>query len=95
MKLIRFAALALSVGVSAMAHADWSQVQNEARGQTVYFNAWGGSEATNAYISWAAKEARARFGIDVRHVRSPTPLKWSSGCRLRSRPAGKPMARSI
>ncbi len=69
MKLSRFAALALSVSVSALAHADWLQIQNEAKGQTVYFNAWGGSEATNAYITWAAKEAKVRYGIDVRHVK--------------------------
>jgi len=69
MKLSRFAALALGVGVAAFAHADWSRIQNEAKGQTVYFNAWGGSEATNGYLSWAAKEAKTRFGIDVRHVK--------------------------
>lgn len=69
MKLSRFATLALSMGVSLLAHADWSQIQNEAKGQTVYFNAWGGSEATNAYLTWAAKEVNTRFGIDVRHVK--------------------------
>jgi len=69
MKLSTLAAIALTLGVSTWANADWSQTQNEAKGQTVYFNAWGGSEATNAYIAWAAKEAKARFGIDVRHVK--------------------------
>ena len=29
---------------------DWAAVEAEARGQTVYFNAWAGSEAINAYI---------------------------------------------
>lgn len=69
MKLSTFAATALSLGIATLAQADWSQIQHEAKGQTVYFNAWGGSEATNAYISWAAKEARTRYGIDVRHVK--------------------------
>ena len=69
MKLSTFAAIALSLGVYTGANADWSQIQNEAKGQTVYFNAWGGSEATNAYIAWAAKEAKTRFRIDVRHVK--------------------------
>ena len=58
MKLSRFAAVALSLGVSTWASADWSQIQTEAKGQTVYFNAWGGAEAINAYIAWAAKEAK-------------------------------------
>ena len=69
MKLSTFAAIALSLGVSTCANADWSQIQNEAKGQTVYFNAWGGSEATNAYIAWAAQEAKTRYRIDVRHVK--------------------------
>ncbi|MDP1527908.1 ABC transporter substrate-binding protein [Rhodoferax sp.] len=69
MKFLTFAATALSLGVATLVHADWSQIQNEAKGQTVYFNAWGGSEATNAYISWAAKEAKTRYGLDVRHVK--------------------------
>ena len=69
MKLSTFAAIALTLGVYTGANADWSQIQNEARGQTVYFNAWGGSEATNAYIAWAAKEAKTRYRIDVRHVK--------------------------
>ena len=69
MKLSIFAAIALTLGVYTGANADWSQIQNEAKGQTVYFNAWGGSEATNAYIAWAAKEAKTRYRIDVRHVK--------------------------
>ena len=69
MKLSTFAAIALNLGVYTGANADWSQIQNEAKGQTVYFNAWGGSEATNAYIAWAAKEAKTRYRIDVRHVK--------------------------
>ncbi len=35
----------------------------------VYFNAWGGGEAINAYIAWAAQEAKTRYGVEVRHVK--------------------------
>ncbi|TXT40643.1 MAG: putative thiamine transport system substrate-binding protein [Comamonadaceae bacterium] len=69
MKLSTLTAIALTLGVSTGANADWAQIQNEAKGQTVYFNAWGGSEATNAYIAWAAKEAKTRYGMEVRHVK--------------------------
>ena len=62
-------AIAVTMGVSTAAHADWARIQTEAKGQTVYFNAWGGSEATNAYIAWAAKQAQTLYGIDVRHVK--------------------------
>jgi len=48
---------------------DWPAVLEEARGETVYFNAWGGSEQINAYIEWAAGILRERDGISVVHVK--------------------------
>jgi putative thiamine transport system substrate-binding protein len=72
MKFSTLAAVALTLGVATgatCANADWTQIQKDAKGQTVYFNAWGGGEAINAYIAWAAKEAKTRYGIDVRHVK--------------------------
>lgn len=53
----------------ARAQTDWQTVEAEARGQTVYFNAWGGGEAVNAYIGWAADTVRERYGVTVRHVK--------------------------
>lgn len=47
----------------------WSQIEAQARGQTVYFNAWGGGEAINAYIQWAAGEVLQRYGVKVEHVK--------------------------
>jgi putative thiamine transport system substrate-binding protein len=40
-----------------------------ARGQTVYFNAWGGSPAINGYIAWVAGQVRERFGVELVHVK--------------------------
>src|SRR5262249_16915651 len=51
------------------ADAAWSTTLGKARGQTVYWNAWGGDPRINSYIQWACKEAQKRFGIDVRHVK--------------------------
>ena len=48
---------------------DWAALQQAAKGQTVYFNAWGGSEATNAYIAWAASEVNKRYGLTVKQVK--------------------------
>lgn len=48
---------------------NWDAVLNEARGQTVYFNAWGGSENINAYIDWAGQTLKERHGVDVVHVK--------------------------
>ncbi|PIW09419.1 MAG: ABC transporter substrate-binding protein [Comamonadaceae bacterium CG17_big_fil_post_rev_8_21_14_2_50_60_13] len=64
-RILLTAALALPLA----AHADWAQTEKDARGQTVYFNAWGGSEATNAYIAWAAKEVQSRYGVTLKHVK--------------------------
>jgi putative thiamine transport system substrate-binding protein len=47
----------------------WANVEKAARGQTVHFNAWAGSEQINAYIQWAAAELRQRHGVQLQHVK--------------------------
>jgi putative thiamine transport system substrate-binding protein len=49
--------------------AAWLRTEKAARGQTVYFNAWAGSERVNAYLQWAAGEVERRFGITLEHVK--------------------------
>ena len=57
-------------GVRAQASAaDWSRTEAQARGQTCRFNAWGGSERTNAYLQWAATELLQRHGLRLEHVK--------------------------
>jgi putative thiamine transport system substrate-binding protein len=67
------AALLLACGLAGGAVAadpsNWDAVIAEAKGQTVYFNAWGGSENINAYIRWAGDEMKARYGVTVVHVK--------------------------
>ncbi|WP_372614061.1 ABC transporter substrate-binding protein [Aquicoccus sp.] len=48
---------------------DWQEVLDAARGQTVYWNAWGGDERTNAFIDWVGREAERRHGVSINHVR--------------------------
>lgn len=48
---------------------DWPAVEQAARGETVYFHAWGGEPRINAYIRWAGDELKARYGIDLVHVK--------------------------
>lgn len=48
---------------------DWDAVLNEARGQTVYFNAWGGSADANDFIAWAGDQISERYGVSVEHVK--------------------------
>ena len=66
--------LALTFGVwpaysQSPAAPAWEQVLAKARGQTVYFNAWAGDEQTNAFIAWAGEQVKARYGVNVVHVR--------------------------
>jgi putative thiamine transport system substrate-binding protein len=47
----------------------WQAILEAARGQTVYFNGWGGAERINAYVDWAAGRVLEAYGVRVRHVR--------------------------
>jgi len=49
--------------------SNWSEVLEEARGQTIYFNAWGGSDRINAYLDWVADAVDARHGVTLEHVK--------------------------
>lgn len=49
--------------------ADWDAVLSQAKGQTVYFHAWGGEGRINDYIAWAADTLEERFGVRVVHVK--------------------------
>ncbi|MFU8881072.1 MAG: ABC transporter substrate-binding protein [Rhodobacterales bacterium] len=48
---------------------DWDSVLQEARGQTVFWNAWGGDPRTNDYIAWAAQQVQDQFGVTLEHVK--------------------------
>lgn len=49
--------------------ADWQATLDAARGQTVYWNAWGGDEPTNAFIAWVGEQTEERYGASIEHVR--------------------------
>jgi putative thiamine transport system substrate-binding protein len=70
-RMALIAPLALAALPPAMATdaANWDQVLSEARGETVYFNAWGGSANITAYIQWAGDAVKARYGVSVVQVK--------------------------
>lgn len=49
--------------------SDWETVLDEARGQTVYFNAWGGSDRINSYLAWVASRLQSEHGLTLEHVK--------------------------
>lgn len=68
--------LLLAAGASAALHpalaqtaSAWADTEKAARGQTVYWNAWAGSEQTNAYLQWVAAQVKAAHGVTLQHVK--------------------------
>lgn len=66
--------IALSVCMPMMANAetnpsDWPAVLDSAKGQTVYWNAWGGSTTTNDFIAWVGKRVEEEHGVTLEHVK--------------------------
>ncbi|PKH08133.1 ABC transporter substrate-binding protein [Moritella sp. Urea-trap-13] len=48
---------------------DWQAVEGKAKGQTVYFYAWGGSPEINNYLRWADKRLNSEYGVRLKHVK--------------------------
>jgi putative thiamine transport system substrate-binding protein len=64
------AALAAATPVhAAPENRPWPEILASAKGQTVYWNAWGGDERTNAFIAWAGDEVKRRYGVTIQQVK--------------------------
>ena len=71
MKFFKFLVVLLLGSLSIQAQADeWTRIKTIAKGQTIYFNAWGGSSVINDYIEWAGTEVKKRYGVTVKHVKA-------------------------
>jgi putative thiamine transport system substrate-binding protein len=72
-KLLIAAGFSLALSPSAFAAdpdpSNWASVLADAKGETVYWNAWGGAENINAYIAWAGGELEKRYGVKLVHVK--------------------------
>ncbi len=72
-QLLAAGVIAAASGISATAASpdlkDWAAIEKAASGQTVYFNAWGGSENINAYLEWVGGEMQRRYGVEVVQVK--------------------------
>ncbi|SDR32406.1 putative thiamine transport system substrate-binding protein [Rhizobiales bacterium GAS113] len=67
--------LASAVATEAVAEAtspdprNWPAIIDKAKGQSVYWYAWGGSQAVNDYIGWVGAEMEARYSVVVNEVK--------------------------
>lgn len=68
-RLVATCALAFSTATAAADLNNWDSIEEAAQGQTVYFNAWGGSQEINAYLRWAGDELKDRYGVTLQHVK--------------------------
>lgn len=57
------------LGLATPALADWPQTLAAAKGQTVYWNAWGGDARTNAFIAWVGTQTEQLYGVRVQQVK--------------------------
>jgi putative thiamine transport system substrate-binding protein len=67
--LVATVVLGIAGSAGAQEKLDWPEVLNKARGQQVFWNAWGGDERINAYIAWVGERVEARYGVTVRQVK--------------------------
>lgn len=49
--------------------AEWDSILAEAKGQTVYWHAWGGDPKINDFITWIGEKAAERYGVSLEHVK--------------------------
>ena len=63
------AAFYLAFAFTAASADEFTKIQKVAKGQTVYFNAWGGDAKINSYIRWAGKTLLERYDITLIHVK--------------------------
>ena len=47
----------------------WKAIEKRGSNQSVYFHAWGGDAQINNYIQWAAEQVKAKYQIDLHHVK--------------------------
>lgn len=65
-------AVGLSTASLVLAQTDnetWERTLEQAKGQTVYWNAWGGADNINAYIDWVAEQVESKYQVEIKHVR--------------------------
>lgn len=62
--------LALTPVLAGKTHAAaWEATLDAARGQTVWWHAWGGDPKINAFIDWVGAQAQQRHGVTLNHVK--------------------------
>ncbi|MBT1846562.1 ABC transporter substrate-binding protein [Enterobacter ludwigii] len=70
MRRVRFCTFlsGLLLAAPLFAADNWQAIQQQAKGQTVWFNAWGGDRAVNRYLEWVSGEMKTHYDITLKIV---------------------------
>ena len=69
MKFLFFTIFFLKLSGFTVSGESWDKIVNKAKGQSVFWNAWGGSEEINAYISWVGNRVKKEYSVILKHVK--------------------------
>ncbi|MBD1576722.1 ABC transporter substrate-binding protein [Vibrio sp. S11_S32] len=72
----------------------WSDVETKAKGQNVYFNAWGGSQEINQYLRWVGIQVKQQYGVNLHHVKV-TDIAETTARLIAEKAAGKDQSGSV
>ncbi|MBA5762618.1 ABC transporter substrate-binding protein [Vibrio sp. 404] len=86
--------LTLFIPFTSVAADSWQNTTDSAKGQTVYFHAWGGSQEINNYLRWVASEVDSQYGITLKHVKV-TDIAETTSRLIAEKAAGKNSAGSV
>lgn len=67
--LITFSFISHAKDEASQPNLNWEQVEQQAKGQSVYFNAWGGSQEINDYLRWVTRQVKQKYGVELHHVK--------------------------
>lgn len=84
----------LLFSVYSFAADSWQQTVEQAKGQTVYFHAWGGSQEINRYIQWANSQLQSQYGVTLQHVKV-TDIAETTSRLIAEKAAGKNSGGSV
>ncbi|WP_260259221.1 ABC transporter substrate-binding protein [Vibrio intestinalis] len=91
--LILFSSLITSFSLFA-SDTNWQATQQQAKGETVYFHAWGGSQEINNYIRWAGNQVKQQYGVTLKHVKV-TDIAETTTRLIAEKAAGKNSGGSV
>ncbi|EGA65622.1 hypothetical protein VIBR0546_16021, partial [Vibrio brasiliensis LMG 20546] len=84
----------LLVSISSYASDTWQHTVEQAKGQTVYFHAWGGSQEINRYLQWANSQLQSQYGVTLQHVKV-TDIAETTTRLIAEKAAGKNSGGSV